>query len=168
MKTCITFHPHEIALCPGPMTLLRPIHSSCLEIPSCCPYGQPGDVLAVRETWRKFSARDECSHYDDCDCARHDGDVLFYDGSDMDSHWRSPVTMPAALARWQFRVESVGARKIQDLMHVDWKGWTTPYRTDTQIGIWTATQKWDHTYPRYPWASNPLLWVMRGNVEVRQ
>jgi hypothetical protein len=154
MKTCIMLHQHEIVHCPGPMTLLRPIHSSCLEIPSCCPYGQPGDVLAVRETWRRFSARDECSHYDDCDCARHDGEVLFYDGSDMDSRWRSPQTMPAALARWQFTVEGVEVKRAFAFSDDEL----------VQSGLYNPNRH----YPCVPGPVNPLLWVMRGNVEARR
>jgi len=154
MKTCITLHPHEIVHCPGPVTLLRPVHSSCLEIPSYCPYDRVGDVLAVRERWRRFSARDECSHYDDCDCARHDGDVLFYDGSDMDSHWRSPATMPAALARYQFTVESIEA------------AWAFEF-SDSEL-VQSGLCNPNRHYPCFRGPVNPLLWVIRGNVTKKE
>jgi hypothetical protein len=180
MKTCITLHPHEIARCPGPVTLLRPMAIQPKRIDAVypdgsieterifrdgsprivCPYGRVGDVLAVRETWRNeywmgicvgIGYRDGMSRPPR---PEHDVRVIKV------GYWQSPVTMPAALARYQFTVEGVDVKRVQSIAGAEWRanGW---YKFVKELS-------WNRRYPRHPWASNPMLWLIRGNVEVKR
>jgi hypothetical protein len=68
---------------------------------------------------------------------------------------RSPATMPAALARYQFRIECIEAKRA----------WGTT--GDDRFAWLRSTNFWPEQYPRYPCASNPWLWVIRGVGEKR-
>ena len=64
-----------------------------------CPYGQPGDLLYVRETFRVFDSSAECACYDHCVCSRHNGKPMYFaDGfcTKDDYKWNPSIhTCPA-------------------------------------------------------------------------
>jgi hypothetical protein len=154
-----------------------------------CPFGGVGDVLAVRELWRvaawdedtssilvdyktgppskRWHAIDEerfptlwIQSTNDARAAGLQTDAegqYHWEASESPCRWRPAVTMPAALARWQFTVEGVEAKRALLIPARDHAAANLYHRDD-----------WDRRYPAYPWASNPLLWVIRGNVEDRQ
>lgn len=120
------------------------------EEPSWCPYGGPGDLLWVRETFRQ-AYRSAEYHY------RADADEPEATGC-----WRPSIFMPRAACRLFLGVVSVRAERLQDITEEDVEA----------EGLSAVTKDafahgWDKiNSKRGPWASNPMVWRVefrRGN-----
>ena len=78
--------------------------------PIRCPYGQPGDVLWVRETWASTWDHDEPMP----------GYVYKADGyAEGETKWRPSIHMPREACRLFLRVKSVRAERLQDITEED-------------------------------------------------
>lgn len=95
---------------------------------AACPYGQPGDLLWVRETWGIIPNGPDDYPYviwqadravDWCDGNSRSGDVHYVSSDAKPNHWRPSIHMP----RWASRItlEVVGARveRLQALTEED-------------------------------------------------
>jgi len=156
-----------------------------------CPYGQPGDVLWVRETSRKVS------HY-----GFEDPIVEFKAGGhnahcpipDTDqfipmTNWKPSIHMPKEAARIWLEVEEIRVERLQDISHEDAiaegiyiKYWgediTQPYayRKSKPEGLATDYKRseieafqdlWGSTYGNdwnIGWNANPWVWVVKFKV----
>lgn len=91
-----------------------------------CPYGKPGDILWVRETWGNYSYDDTESNavyfmyradYPD------DAQGYWYEKEQINwcdfPRWRSSRYMPKAAARIFLRVKSVRVERLQDIKFWD-------------------------------------------------
>lgn len=154
-----------------------------------CPYGQPGDLLWVRETWMKYRGRL---------IYRADRGVVMDEGyaADGTSHgsiqpWRSPIHMPRWASRLTLEVVSVRVERVQDISEADaiaegivpikTKGVLGQIKTmyevpgllgtyadgqiDTRVchsAVEGYSELWDHLNEKrgYPWRSNPWVWVI--------
>jgi hypothetical protein len=77
-----------------------------------CPYGQPGDELYVKETWRPLPGV----------FAPHDWRDVEWRASPphvSGPRWRSPLHLPRALSRITLRVTSVGVERLQAISEAD-------------------------------------------------
>lgn len=114
------------------------------------PY-QPGDILYVRETWKK--APNGYYYYEDWQ--RNDiADV---------TKWKPSIHMPKEAARIWLRVTNVRVERLQDINdnEAEAEGFTD--YTSTALGF---AYTWDHTikksdFDRYGWAANPWVWVIQ-------
>lgn len=101
-----------------------------------CPYGQPGDILWVRETWRAYQLTEEEGIQFRADGAfqplpdeMEEGELLQYQNAenyddDPPNHgpWRPSIHMPRWAARIFLRVKSVRIQRVQDISERDaWK-----------------------------------------------
>ncbi len=101
-----------------------------------CPYGKPGDVLWVRETFRKYFNVDEDGypHYDDViieyaadnpePIYMRDGDgfqMFNKDGSERYLPYSASIHMPKAIARIWLQIEDVSIERLQDITEEDAK-----------------------------------------------
>lgn len=128
------------------------------DILAYCPYGKPGDVLWVRETWRET-----------------DSDIIFKaDATDpfiTSVRWKPSIHMPKAAARIFLEVVSRRVERLQDISESDAKaegivmnnlpheGWywmENVYSTDCPI---LAYEKlWNSINGN--WDENPFVWVV--------
>jgi hypothetical protein len=75
-----------------------------------------GNVLWVRETWRRFDSMLECSHYDECGCAGHNGDFIYKASLPDDEHRFYPsIHMPKEACRMFLEVTDVRISRLQDI-----------------------------------------------------
>jgi len=154
--------------------------------PRDCPYGQPGDILWLRETW--------CREWKDPEgftgkyLYKADGvEVIHVDGSEK-SPWRPSIHMPREAARIFLKVKNVRVERLQDISKADAlaegvdaiNGWLLD-RSDKwcRYTIKVAEQQgrsrprvadaiggfaclWDSINGKrgYGWESNPLVWVI--------
>ena len=122
------------------------------------PY-QPGDILYVRETWKK--APNGYYYYEDWQ--RNDiADI---------TKWKPSIHMPKEAARIWLKVTNVRVERLQEIsgegalaegtdkyIHVD--GTLNEDQTITSfIGIWNSTIK-KSDLNRYGWNANPWVWVI--------
>ncbi len=129
-----------------------------------CPYGQPGDRLWVRETWRADVEGETGAvgiqyradnHFEDF--AGDSRVVEIMRGSD---NWRPSIHMPRWACRLLLDVKSVRVERLQDISNDDTaaegvSGYTNKRRVD-------FIQLWDSLNEKrgYGWETNPWVWVI--------
>ena len=87
-----------------------------------CPYGQPGDRLWVRETWRTHSIRHD--RIAPRDLSPHGDAMIHYDASmqfvaPFLGRGRSPIHMPRWASRIDLEIVSVRAEWLNDISEAD-------------------------------------------------
>ncbi len=125
--------------------------------PKDCPFGQPGDRLWVKETWRlPYGAPNRWVDYK-ADDAR--------DGF----KWRSPVRMPRWASRITLEIINVHVERLQDISEEDAKAegvaWVGLGRLGCKLGDGSYREgfsfTWDSIAKRsYGWDTNPWVWVI--------
>ena len=118
-----------------------------------CPYDppyQPGDILYVRETWKK--APNGYYYYEDWQ--RDDiADV---------TKWKPSIHMPKEAARIWLKVTDVRVERLQDMTDDDAEAEGCFDYTSTALGfpdVWDSTIK-KSDLDRYGWDANPWVWVI--------
>lgn len=114
----------------------------------CCPYGQPGDRVWVRETWQRAGGNTGYWHRATDDKAD--------DGNSPVSSWRPSIHMPRAASRITLEIVSVRVERLQDISHSDamaegmaWDDAVFDYRT-----------LWESINGPGSWDANPWVWVV--------
>lgn len=123
-----------------------------------CPYGQPGDRLWVRETWRRYG--DGIAYRADY------GDASFAD--EVHAPWKPSIHMPRCLSRITLEITGVRVERLKDISADD--------AYDEGAADWAAeTQrngnKWPNIVRAYQglwesingpgsWDANPWCWVI--------
>lgn len=79
-----------------------------------CPYGEVGDILWVRETWKY----EESTKYTDV-CS----DGVFYYKADKDSHiirgWKPSIFMPKEACRIRLEITNIMVERLNDISEED-------------------------------------------------
>ena len=121
----------------------------------CCPYGQPGDRLWVRETF--CTEKGGTVHY------RADG--WQYEDA-PNNGWKPSIFMPRKLSRITLEVVSVIAERLQEISETD------AIAEGCHVGI--GAGNWRNARHRYrelwnvingagSWEENPWVWVIKFN-----
>lgn len=148
-----------------------------------CPYGQPGDVLWVRETWCVPSLFDgfESDYY-----FKAGFDATTIENKNASQRWHPSIHMPKAAARIWLQVEEIRVERLQEIswedaiaegIHVKyWGGDTTQpyaYRESKPEGSATDYQRrptqafevlWCKINGPESWDLNPWVWVVKFKV----
>lgn len=140
-----------------------------------CPYGQPGDILWVRETW---AHRHETATAGGVEYTLVDEIIYKADNPDAIALWKPSIHMPREAARLFLRVKDVRVERLQDISEADAQAegiqWIEkgPVRgghyTDGKaiLSFKTAREAfqslWDNIPQRtdYTWHDNPWVWVI--------
>jgi hypothetical protein len=146
-----------------------------------CPYGQPGDILWVRETWQvlsipadSFYPMEESIPLDCIPKSLPRGCELKYAANyDMPyGKWRPSIHMPRWASRIDLRVKSVRIERVQDITEDDVKAEGMESFRDYCMGISdfdeTLTNRelfkivWDSINANggYGWDANPWAWAI--------
>lgn len=126
----------------------------------CCPFGQPGERLWVRETWGEVADKE------------YDPNGVFYEVKGFDiayradrergtwAGWKSPVAMPRWASRILLEIVSVRVERLQDISDADCiaEGMVA----DTDEGGFTlwARDKFPDSRDDEEWKANPFVWVV--------
>lgn len=148
--------------------------------PLPCPYGQPGDRLWVRETWRgivKTSAPwDDCTTYgvahyvpDEDECRRLEYAATFGEGA---KGWRPSIHMPRWASRITLEITRARVERLQDISKADAMAEGIVLQPDGGYGL-ADTTHYHSTDPRQSYFSlweaingdgsvqaNPWVWVV--------
>ncbi len=132
-----------------------------------CPYGQPGDRLRVRETWKPVWEEDTGF----CGIAFAAGGMPeddrraseYLKGSD---HWLSPVTMPRWASRFWLENRSVRVERIRDITHHDALAEGCQQHPDCKHHTRGSDfqRLWESINGPGSWAANPWVWVVEFRV----
>ena len=129
----------------------------CIERVIQCPYGVPGDMLWVRETW--------ASDVDGCPAGlgyRADHLDPRGDGPANPMRWRPSIHMPRWASRLTLEITAVRVERLQDISEADARAEGCPAEcpdgnaVDWFSGIWDGI----NAERGYPWSSNPWVWVI--------
>lgn len=143
-----------------------------------CPYGKPGDLLWVRETWGKgytYGGSNAVFWF------RADGETRFMENPKVicdwgrppnNAKWRPSIHMPKKFARLWLRVTDVRCERVQDISEEDalaegieeWEGMFKDYSKEAG---WLREPRdsfrtlWDSINAKrgYGWEKNPWVWA---------
>lgn len=146
-----------------------------------CPYGQPGDLLWVRETFfdcnpfHSFPAFEDSERY----LFKADDDFIF------DHKWKPSIHMPKDAARIWLEVTNIRVERLQDISHEDAKNegvkpigenceGATIFRNYADPADYVGTGElstrmsfrslWDSINSKITWNDNPWVWVISFKV----
>lgn len=134
-----------------------------------CPYGKPGDLLWVRETWAIEKRKEKRIVYK----------ARMNDFPIQDDRWRPSIHMPKAAARIWLLISEVRVERLQDITEADAKA-EGIFPVDTMLGtewfdydgdgityikpvssfmtLWASINGWGSV------AQNPYVWVVSFEV----
>lgn len=150
-----------------------------------CPYGEPGDILWVRESFRFPAVNDAISPSEyvgaGCDVWRYEADETIHDSGgwteNHDFEWgrlRPSIFMPYDLCRLRLRVEDVRVEQVQEIGQEDAKaeGFERTKRAEAE-DVFTGRdmvfydaptlhfqKKWNDIHGDGAWDENPHVWVI--------
>jgi len=153
---------------------------ACIDDAIRCPYGQPGDRLWVRETWRYTASTLEesraiteditsgiavdwrATYIDRCmkelGFSREEAEM-----ADDFETWRPSIHMPRWASRILLEVTGVRVERLQDISEADAnaEGCDEPARDQdwTQCRRWYRSL-WDQINGTGSWEANPWVWVI--------
>jgi hypothetical protein len=128
----------------------------------CCPYGQSGDLLWVRETWKPHV--DKTVHTPAIYRADYTHDRL----ADSLGPWRPSIHMPRWASRLTLHLTDVRVQRVQEISEEDAQaeGVEAMYLDD--LGqTWKSYRRgfesiWDSINAKrgYGWTANPWIWAL--------
>jgi hypothetical protein len=135
-----------------------------------CPYGQPGDRLWVRETWRPIKNNQTTLTYIEykADGAKIFRDHAYQTGWDNVEPWRSSIHLPRRYSRIILEITNVRIERLQDInseSHDDVlkEGWPFEEEGKTEENpVWSFRRYWDSLNSKrgFGWETNPFVWVI--------
>ena len=144
-------------------------YAGVFSIPLRCPYGQPGDRLWVRETWREPGS---CQMPDSSiPSFMTRSDVIYKaDDESCDGPWRPSIFMPRRFSRLTLEVTNIRVERVQDISIVDCiaEGIMIPHGepmyADEPLERYSEkhafNKLWDDTNGKGAWDRNDWVWVV--------
>ena len=141
----------------NPMTILGDIHK--------CPYGQVGDRLWVRETFKHFANKWDGTEWKSCITYKA-GNLTVYDSWDKNEpprekwwnkstildHWQPSIFMPRWASRITLEITGIRVERLQDITKEDSLAEGV---FDSYSALWDSINGKKHS-----WESNPWVWVI--------
>lgn len=132
-----------------------------------CPYGVPGDLLWVRETWRYTEDRTGEPSFPEFEYRAN------YHGMRHDGKWRPSIFMPRRASRITLEIVSVRVEQLNDISDED--AYAEGITEQDAVDHWydgpepgaAFYELWDSVYEKqgYGWDSNPWVWVVEFKVK---
>lgn len=143
------------------------------ELLQACPYGEPGDLLWVRETWQMFRV------YEDTWNGGYEADLwngpiprerpnhawITYAADDPGGRpWRPSIHMPRWASRITLRVTGVWIERLCEITTADAEseGFSPIYYGSAVSAIEPFAEAWNAMYSKrgLGWSDNPWVWVV--------
>lgn len=160
----------------GPLHQSRPPRHLCGSHSVRCPYGQPGDRIWVKETWRPKVAHG-CTQ-GACDCGdvaveyRADAAIEHFTDRQIDAAspgWCmpkaaatgnvSPLFMPRWASRLVLEITEVRVERLQEMSAPD--AWAEGIAHSPDVNPLHAFEKlWTSINGEGSWAANPWVWAL--------
>jgi hypothetical protein len=134
------------------------------------PYGEVGDRLWVRETWRKLPHNTSTGYpYEYRATAEQDGIPI-------ESPWKPSIHMPRIASRITLEITGIMVERLKDISEADaiaegierdkdgWKHYAPNTPADALVGLPTPCESyrtlWESINGPESWDSNPYVWVI--------
>jgi hypothetical protein len=141
------------------------------------PYGKPGDLLWVRETWGAVWPADEPVPLRQCEieyradlppgCTDRPGEWPADEGNGPEvPKWRPSIHMPRWASRITLRITDIRVERLQDITENDAKaeGCDPVVHPDGAVDCGTRkttfAKLWNHINGPGAWDENPWVWVI--------
>lgn len=138
-------------------------HESQHVIDRCCPYGQPGDRLWVRETWC-------CVHGIPSSTGPHPDDFVRYRADDQPGDkvlsekkcWKPSIHMPRVYSRILLEIIAVRVERLNSITVSDAivEGYDGSVDSPADPSIKWFSNLWELINGAGSWAANPWVWVI--------
>jgi len=144
-----------------------------IALASQCPYGVPGDLLWVRETWARRS---------EMKAAIYKADEVNAIGAYGAVRWTPSIYMPRWASRLTLRITGVRVEQLQDISEADARAegiaftlGRDPYASGSAACRWASAvhpdrawnsaraayeELWEHINGPGSWAENPWVWCI--------
>ncbi|HFQ6844179.1 TPA: hypothetical protein ACHSLS_003862, partial [Serratia marcescens] len=131
-----------------------------------CPFGQVGDQLWVRETFRLFDEDKECDCIDfPCNCPPHGTPIYRASNDDIESKWTPAIHMPRKDCRLLLEITAVRVERLNDISEEDARAEgvapsqhiITPPEALYRVGF---LKLWQSIYGEESWRANHWVWVI--------
>lgn len=152
------------------------VHKQDLNL--CCPYGQPGDTLWVRETWVRCAngcpndGRPVGPDGWSCLYRATEPEAMEYPISSKTTRWHPSIHMPKWAARLFLEITDIRVERVHDISEEDAVDEGIEVDENNHVvrgddinwgGAVTAfAELWDSINAKrgYSWDSNPWVWVV--------
>lgn len=129
-----------------------------LDLLSKCPYGKPGDLLWVRETWQHWLN----------DKGEPSGNYLYKasDNGENGIGWKPSIHLPKAASRIWLEATDVRVERLQDISRGDAMAEGCPFPNMAQGPNpceWFSGL-WEKINGAGSWEANPWVWVISFDV----
>lgn len=130
--------------------------SNCSGITVACPYGRPGDMLLVRETWAynpDFNPPYEFST----------GQYVYradFGAEPVAWNWRPSIHMPRAASRILLEITAVRVERLKDITASDCVCEGIEFESDIFTTYNKFRRLWQSINGPESWAKNPWVWVI--------
>ena len=130
-----------------------------------CPYGQPGDILWVRETWQVSESY-----------TVSDNEYIFKadEIGENEIPWKSSIHMPKVACRLFLKIKSIRVERLNDIEYYGAKAegvFESPESTDVYKNYLDRDTWFGHPVPSFQslwqsingpesWEANPWVWVV--------
>lgn len=115
----------------------------------CCPYGQPGLKLWVRETFRECNGTEKRIDY------RATTDV-----PNPNANWRPSIFMPRAASRITLEIMSVRVERLRDISEADAMAEGVGIQCESPMAVMEYSLLWESINGAGSWDANPWVWVV--------
>lgn len=138
-----------------------------------CPFGAPGNILWVRETWKAMDADWKVVEApDDLDGTRWPHVSYRADHIDPNSDgpanpikWRTPIHMPRWASRITLEIEAIHVERLHDISEADAiaEGCQCAGVPGSLTNRKAYAKLWESINGKGSWDSNPWVWVLEFN-----
>lgn len=134
-------------------------------IPIKCPYGQPGDRLWVKETWRTYGSLDDTKPSNIVSGATIEyaarGNSLGIDGPvcGMSKRWRSPLFMLRWMSRITLEITTIRVERLNDISMAGVLAEGCILSTSKTEPL-DYQNLWESINGPGSWKQNPWVWVV--------
>lgn len=140
-----------------------------------CPYGKPGDVLWVRETWQQIYERHDGQRFTEPrQGARYTRSWIEYAATadEPPPTWRPSIFMPKSACRIKLKITGIRIERLNEISPDDaaaegWPGPDEQHSIRSSYPIAWYSHLWDTINGRGSWDANPWVWVLSFAVEKR-
>lgn len=136
------------------------------QLVSYCPYGQPGDTLWVRETFMEHHGESKVWYR----AGQSDQSLALL--AEFGEKWRPSIFMPRWASRISLTITNVRVERVQEISEDDalaegaggeryrGQGFDDCIHREAYRTLWDKING-----KKYPWASNPWVWVIEFEVK---